>query len=120
MAQKFKLLKQRCSRAGVQESTPAGVIVFQQEPEQDQEWIFLIGRGRRAGAGVIFKPSSFNILMVTYIIRKLKQESDKIRSRYILCIQESYQEQESTVKTQKRSRSGKNQTPHTSILKKFC
>jgi len=41
---------QRCARAGVQESTPAGVSVFQQE--QDQEWIFLIETG--AGTRVIF------------------------------------------------------------------
>jgi len=43
---------QRCAGAGVEESTPAGVGVFQQESEQDQEWIFLIRTG--AGAGVIF------------------------------------------------------------------
>jgi len=41
---------QRCAGSGVQESTPAGVSVFQ--PEQDQEWTFLIGTG--TGAGVIF------------------------------------------------------------------
>jgi len=41
---------QRCVEAGVQESTPAGVSVFQQDPEQDQEWIFFI----ETGAGVIF------------------------------------------------------------------
>jgi len=40
----------QCAGSGVQESTPAGVIVFQ--PEQDQEWKFLIGTG--PGAGVIF------------------------------------------------------------------
>jgi len=44
--------RQRCAGAGVQESTPAGVSVFQQKPEQDQEWIFFIGTG--PGAGVIF------------------------------------------------------------------
>jgi len=32
------------------ETTPAGVGIFQQEPEQDQDWIFLI----RTEAGVIF------------------------------------------------------------------
>jgi len=38
--------KQSCAGAGVQvESTPVGVGIFQQEPEQDQEWIFLIGTG---------------------------------------------------------------------------
>jgi len=42
--------KQRCAGAGVQESTPAGVSVFQQELEQDQDWIFLI----EIGPGVIF------------------------------------------------------------------
>jgi len=44
--------KQRCAGAGVQESTSAGFSVFQQELEQDQEWIFFIGTG--SGAGVIF------------------------------------------------------------------
>jgi len=29
--------RQRCAGAGVQESTPAGFGVLQQEPEQDQE-----------------------------------------------------------------------------------
>jgi len=42
--------RQRCAGAGVQ--TPAGVSVFQQDPEQDQEWIFL--NKTRPGAGVIF------------------------------------------------------------------
>jgi len=41
-----------CAGARVQKSTPEGVSVFQQEPVQDQEWIFLIRP--RAGAGVIF------------------------------------------------------------------
>jgi len=36
-------MRQRCSGAGIQS--------FQQDPEQDQEWIFLIGTG--TGAGVI-------------------------------------------------------------------
>jgi len=43
---------QRCAGSRVQESTPAGVSVFQQDPVQDQEWIFLIEA--RPGAGVIF------------------------------------------------------------------
>jgi len=30
-------LYQRCAGAGVQESTPAGVSVFQQDTEQEQE-----------------------------------------------------------------------------------
>jgi len=60
---------QRCAGAGVPESTPAGVSVFQQEPEQDQKWIFLIGTG--AGAGVIFKHRDFKILMVIYTVSKL-------------------------------------------------
>jgi len=34
------------------ESTPAGVGVFQQDPEQDQDWIVSIVTG--PGAGVIF------------------------------------------------------------------
>jgi len=50
---------QRCARAGVQELTPAGVSVFQQDLEQDQEWIFLIGTG--AGSGAIFNQSVFKI-----------------------------------------------------------
>jgi len=41
-------LHHRCEGDGVLESTLAGVCVFQKEPEQDQEWIFLIR------AGVIF------------------------------------------------------------------
>jgi len=41
--------QQRCAGSGVQESTTAGVSVFQQDPEQDQEWIFLIGTGLGAG-----------------------------------------------------------------------
>jgi len=44
--------ERRCAGAGVQESTPAGVGVFQQEQEPDQEWIFSVGTG--LGAGVIF------------------------------------------------------------------
>jgi len=32
------LSNQRCAAAGVQESIPAGVGVFQQEPEQNHEW----------------------------------------------------------------------------------
>jgi len=44
------------------ELTPEGVGVFQQEPEQDQEWIFSIGTGPGAGAGVIFHHSAFDIL----------------------------------------------------------
>jgi len=51
----MKTLKdQRCVGSGVQESTPAGVGIFQQEPEQDQEWTFLIRIGAGAGLGVIF------------------------------------------------------------------
>jgi len=42
--------KQMCAGAGVQELTRARVSAFQ--PEQDQEWIFLIGT--EAGVGVIF------------------------------------------------------------------
>jgi len=52
---------QRCAGAGVQESTPAGVGVFQKEPEQDQEWIFSIGT--EAGAGVIFNHSVYKIIL---------------------------------------------------------
>jgi len=55
----------------VQEATPvpAGVSVFQQELEQDQEWKTLFGTG--PGVGVIFKQSGFKILMVIYTVRKL-------------------------------------------------
>jgi len=48
-------VQKRCAGARVQEWTPAGVSTFQQEPEQDQEWMFLIETG--AGAGVIFNHS---------------------------------------------------------------
>jgi len=51
------IIQQRCAGPGVQESTPTGDSVFQQEPEQDQEWIFLIGTG--PGAGVIFSAQWF-------------------------------------------------------------
>jgi len=60
-------LVQRCTGAGVQESTPAGVDVFPQEPEQDQEWIFSIV----TGAGVIFNHSVFEILMSICTLRDL-------------------------------------------------
>jgi len=43
---------QRCAGTGVPESIPEGVGVFQQEPEQDQEWIFLIRTGPGAGQQV--------------------------------------------------------------------
>jgi len=73
-------LKQRCAGAGVQESTPAGVGVFQQEPEQDQEWIFFYGTG--AGAGVIFIHSIFEIcidyLHSTQFVTGVKQEQESI------------------------------------------
>jgi len=49
------LTYQWCAGAGVQESTPAGVGVFQQEQEPDQEWIFSVGTV--LGAGVIFNHS---------------------------------------------------------------
>jgi len=76
------------------------------------EWIILIGTESRAG--VIFNQSDFKILMFIYTVRKLWQESNRSRSRLILYNQESYQEQESIVKTQERSSSLKNQTLHTS------
>jgi len=66
---KIKLKKQICAGAGIQESTPAGVSAFQQEPEQDQEWIVLIGTG--AGAAVIFNHSVFGILMSFCTLRDL-------------------------------------------------
>jgi len=48
-----------CAGAGVQESTLAGVSVFHQDPEQDLDWIFLIG----TGAGIIFNHGVFEILI---------------------------------------------------------
>jgi len=50
---------QSCAGAGVQESTPAGVGVFQTGSGAGQEWVFLIGTG--PGAGVIFNHSVFEI-----------------------------------------------------------
>jgi len=47
-------VRQWCAGAGVQESTPEKINVFHQDPEQDQEWIFLIGTLSGAGSGVIF------------------------------------------------------------------
>jgi len=60
---------QRCAGIGVQESTPAGVGVFQQKPEQDQEWIFSIVTG--PGAGVIFNHSVFETLLSICTVRNL-------------------------------------------------
>jgi len=50
-------------------SRSAGVDAFQQEPEQDQEWIFSIGIG--AGTGVIVNHSDFEILMFICTLRDL-------------------------------------------------
>jgi len=55
----FSGFYQKCAGPGVQESTPVGVGVFQQDP--DQAWIFSNGTG--IGAGVIFHHSAFEILM---------------------------------------------------------
>jgi len=74
----------RCAGAGVQESTPGGVGIFQQEPEQDQQWIFSIGTGAGAGAGaeVIFNHSVFEIcidyLHSTQFATGVKQEQESI------------------------------------------
>jgi len=77
---KFLLIAQRCAGAGVQESTSAGVGVFQQEPEQDQEWIFSIGTG--AGAEVIFNIVFFKIcidyLHSTQFVTGVRQEQESI------------------------------------------
>jgi len=62
---------QRCAGAVVQESTPAEVGAFQQDPEQDQECIFSIGTGSGAGSGVIFSHSVFGISMFTCTQRDL-------------------------------------------------
>jgi len=59
------------------ESTPAGVSIFQQEPEQDQEWIFSIG----TEAGVVFNHSVFEILMSICTLCKLWQELNRSKSR---------------------------------------
>jgi len=37
------------------ESTPARVRLLHEEPEQDQEWIFLIRTGARAGTRIRFE-----------------------------------------------------------------
>jgi len=70
---------QRCAGAGVQESTPG---VFQQETEQDQEWIFSFGTGAGAGPGVIFNHSAFEIcidyLHSTKFVTGVKQEQELI------------------------------------------
>jgi len=51
-------------RIRVQESTLAGVGVFQQEPEQNQEWKFSIG----TGAGVIFNHNVHEIILSICIL----------------------------------------------------
>jgi len=53
--------EQRCAETRVQNSTPEGVSVFQ----QDQERIIWIR------VGVIFQHSGFKILIVIYTVRKL-------------------------------------------------
>jgi len=45
---------QRYAGSIVQESTPEGVTVFLQEPEQDQKWNFFLKTGHGPGSGVIF------------------------------------------------------------------
>jgi len=71
---------QRCAGARVPESTPAGVRVFQQEPEQDQEWILLIRTGARAG--VIFSRVFLRFICIfeVYIncYTGVKQEQESI------------------------------------------
>jgi len=61
---------QRCAGTGVQESTPAGVGVFQQEPEQDQEWICSIGTGLEQEwfLTVVFLRFALTILFAFYAI----------------------------------------------------
>jgi len=56
-------------RFRVQESTPEGVSVFQWEPEQDQESVFLIGTGSGAEAGVILSRVflTFRCIFAVYI-----------------------------------------------------
>jgi len=66
-----------CAEAGVQESTPAGVGVFQQE--QDQEWIFSIGTG--SGLGVIFNHNVFEICIDYLHSTQFVTWGNKSRSR---------------------------------------
>jgi len=58
---------QRCAGAGVQESTLAEVSIFQQGQEQDQEWIFLIGTGVRAGVILSRVFLTFRCIFAVYI-----------------------------------------------------
>jgi len=46
---------------------PYGLALFQQDPEQDQEWIFLIGI--EPGAGVIFNQSFKDINVYLHFTR---------------------------------------------------
>jgi len=67
----YAITDQSCAGSGVQESTPEGVGVFQQESKQDQNWIFSIVTGAGAGAKVIFNHNVFEILMSIRILRDL-------------------------------------------------
>jgi len=74
-------MHQRCAGSGVLESIPEGVSIFQQKPEQDQEWIFLIGPG--AGAVVISSRVflTFSCIFALYIncFTGVKQDQELIK-----------------------------------------
>jgi len=100
-----KSMGQRCVGVGVQESTPARVGVFQQEPEHDHEWIFFIRTGPGAGSGLTFSRGF--------------QRFECIFAVYIICYTGVKQEQESIFEAQEHwNRLGveKIKTPHTSNL----
>jgi len=63
---------------------------------------------------VIFNHSVFEIIMSFCTQHDLWQKLNRSRSGWFFCNQESYQEQGSSFEIQEWSRSGKNQTPHTS------
>jgi len=67
-------------KIGVQESTPEVVSVFQQETEKDQEWIFLIRTGFRAGVVFCRVFLRFIRIFAVYInyYTGVKQEQESI------------------------------------------
>jgi len=62
--------------------TPVGIGVFQQESEQDQEWIFSIGTGFE-GAGVIFNHSVYEIILSICTLLDLWQKLNRSRSQFL-------------------------------------
>jgi len=72
---------QRCAVSGVQDPTPVGVSVFQQKPEQDQEWIFWLDQDPEQDQEwflitVFFR--SFVYLHSTQFVTEIKQEQESI------------------------------------------